>query len=256
MSDSPAAQLNGDDKMVDPETDQGVLANQHQLYSTLQAPGNNPIKERRLRAGMRYTQGGKKTYWLPVEPVDHRAVSFAAGGVGLTRAKLVHGTHGASAIRTSLEYAASSIHSSSRAMHESRRLHKYELANSAQPTHPAASLHQPFQPATERTHLLDQTPVNLTRLDQVPLQSLSVLSMDLGYDERAYDDSIYDEARKIEGDFNYPVMEVGVAFGYSRRRPYGNTLSRRASSPATAASQHNQHESARRPIHNDQFGPF
>ncbi|ORX67196.1 DUF300-domain-containing protein, partial [Linderina pennispora] len=123
------------------------------------------IKERRLRAGMRYTQGGKKTYWLPVEPADHRAVAFAAGGAGKR-----------------------------------------------------AAMRQP----DEHTRLVSGPP---------PAGAdLAVLSMDLGEREMLSDDALYNDARTVEGDFNYPVVEVGVAFGFSRRRPYGHTISHRRSS--------------------------
>ncbi|KAJ1946439.1 hypothetical protein FBU59_002028, partial [Linderina macrospora] len=55
------------------------------------------------------------------------------------------------------------------------------------------------------------------------------LSMDLGEHEMLRDEVFYDDARTVEGDFNYPVVEVGVAFGFSRR-PYGHTFTGRRSS--------------------------
>ncbi|KAJ2282822.1 hypothetical protein IW139_006736, partial [Coemansia sp. RSA 353] len=149
------------------------------------------INERRLRAGMRYTQGGKKTYWLPVEPVDHRAVAFAGGGSGGSRrARLVE----------SAAFVGSSMHPSSRIVHEARRVQRHA------------------QPATEHTQLL--MPAG---------DSLAELSMDVTDADAADDDALYAEARGVEGDFNYPVMEIGVAVGYARRRPYGHTMPRRDS---------------------------
>ncbi|KAJ2764862.1 RNA polymerase B, partial [Coemansia nantahalensis] len=174
------------------------------------------IKERRLRAGMRYTQGGKKTYWLPVEPVDHRAVAFAAGGAGRTRAALLHGTHPGTSIAASVQYIGSAIHSSSRAVHESRRVQKHAAA---------AGRHLPED---------DARPTEHTRLIARPPGGLSELSMDSDAAGLALDDALFAEARAVEGDFNYPVMEIGVAVGYAHRRPYGNTLPRRSATSADA----------------------
>ncbi|KAJ1836956.1 hypothetical protein LPJ57_011580 [Coemansia sp. RSA 486] len=65
---------------------------------------------------------------------------------------------------------------------------------------------------------------------------LADISMDLGADERAGDDVIYDDSRQVEGDFNYPVIEIGVAFGFSRRRPYGHTISRGSAGSASSST--------------------
>ncbi|KAJ2296126.1 hypothetical protein IWW55_005210, partial [Coemansia sp. RSA 2706] len=171
------------------------------------------IKERRLRAGMRYTQGGKQTYWLPIEPVDYRAVAFAAGGAGRVRGALFHGS--ASGLADSAKFVGSAIHPSSRMVRESRRVHR----NTA--------------PPTESTGLLvdqqDQPPISSTAT------SLAELSMDIGPADLSADDMLYAEARQIDGDFNYPVMEIGVAVGYARRRPYGHTLPRHDSDAAGPA---------------------
>ncbi|KAI9505648.1 organic solute transporter Ostalpha-domain-containing protein [Coemansia spiralis] len=240
----------------DPANQYSSSSNQNSPSTASAASSTNPIKERRLRAGMRYTQGGKKTYWLPVEPVDHRAVAFAAGGAGMMRAKLLHGNHaGSSNIKASLEYAASAVHSSSHMMHESRRVHKHSLAEASSSAHATVSASHSLsplhaQPATEHTYLLVSTSADPAYSNQEPSQDLSALSMDLSPDEYAHDDAIYDEARGTEGDFNYPVMEVGVAFGYSRRRPYGNTLPRRNSSASTHP---NAATNTRTPLHHDQF---
>ncbi|KAJ2332401.1 hypothetical protein GGI00_002804 [Coemansia sp. RSA 2681] len=184
---------------------------------------------------MRYTQGGKKTYWLPVDPVDYRAAAFAAGGSGRTRASLLHGAHNSTGLKMSAEFIGSTIHSSSRAMHESRRNHKHRSAEAAS-THAAASLSQsmPLLPATEHTHLLSQSVNNAGTHAWV--DPLSVLSMDIEQHELALDDALYEEARGTEGDFNYPVVEVGVAFGYARRMPYGNTFPRQHSTATTSTT--------------------
>ncbi|KAI9468719.1 organic solute transporter Ostalpha-domain-containing protein [Coemansia mojavensis] len=158
------------------------------------------IHQRRLRAGMRYTQGGKKTYWLPVEPVDHRAVAFAAGGSGRIRAGVMHGASTTTGLVDSAKYIGSAIHPSSRMVHEARRVQRH------------------IAPATENTHLLAAAAAS------AGTNELADLSMDIA--DFAADDALYAEARGIEGDFNYPVMEIGVAVGYSRRRPYGHTLPR------------------------------
>ncbi|KAJ1676515.1 hypothetical protein EV182_008043 [Spiromyces aspiralis] len=33
-------------------------------------------------------------------------------------------------------------------------------------------------------------------------------------------DELFNEARSVEGDYNYPVIELGVVFGYGRRASY------------------------------------
>ncbi|KAJ1883975.1 hypothetical protein LPJ71_009877, partial [Coemansia sp. S17] len=230
FTDQPASVL-GDQSFLGAYDSDRALPTSGTLSSN-----SNAIKERRLRAGMRYTQGGKKTYWLPVDPVDYRATAFAAGGSGRTRASLFHGAHNSTGLKMSAEYIGSTIHSSSRAMHESRRNHKHRSAEAskAQATSglsPSTSL----RPATEHTHLLYQSVASHDG-NHSSADPLAVLSMELGQDELALDEAIYGEARGIEGDFNYPVIEVGVAFGYARRMPYGNTFLRQHSTSANAAA--------------------
>ncbi|KAI8322000.1 DUF300-domain-containing protein [Martensiomyces pterosporus] len=184
----------------------------------------NPIKERRLRAGMRYTQGGKKTYWLPVEPIDHRAAALAAGGAGQTRARLFRGDHNSSGLRAPIEYIGSSLRPS-RIARESRRVQRYNDLEAPR-DHVSTSV------ATEHTRLLSGSASGHRSMAHP--SSLAKLSMDIDSQEFACDDALYAEARGVEGDFNYPVMELGVAVGYGRRRPYGNTLTRRRSVPSGA----------------------
>ncbi|KAJ1846580.1 hypothetical protein LPJ73_004492, partial [Coemansia sp. RSA 2703] len=131
--------------------------------------------------------GGKKTYWLPVEPVDHRAVALGSGSGGT---------------RAAAHFVASSLHASSKAVRESRRVQRH-VAHDATPD--------------ERSRLIAGAAA------QQAADSLAEISMDLSGDERAADDLLYAEARGGEGDFNYPVMEVGVAAGFGRRRPYGDS---------------------------------
>ncbi|KAJ2795953.1 hypothetical protein H4R20_005702 [Coemansia guatemalensis] len=224
----PSSQLEAADSLLpDPQDSCIDQPTAHIAGSSTTAANSNQIKERRLRAGMRYTQGGKKTYWLPVEPTDHRAVAFAAGGAGRVRASLLHGVHAGTGLKDSAKFIGSSIHSSSPAMHESRRRQKHAAATAPSNEHLLSS---PMpNPATEHTHLLSLSTADSN--NHSSRDCLSVLSMDMDPEELASDNALYEEARGIEGDFNYPVMEIGVAVGYSRRRPFGNTLPRHGMAP-------------------------
>ncbi|KAJ2802425.1 hypothetical protein H4S07_004695 [Coemansia furcata] len=137
----------------------------------------------------------------------------------------------------SAEYIGSRIHSSSRAIHESRRNHRHRSAEASSSAHTTAGVSQSsmLRPATEHTHLLYQSIVGRDG-NHSSADSLAVLSMELDQSELHLDDAIYDEARGIEGDFNYPVVEVGVAFGYTRRMPFGNTFPRQHSASANSAA--------------------
>ncbi|PIA19045.1 DUF300-domain-containing protein [Coemansia reversa NRRL 1564] len=246
LSTPSSSQLDAADSLLselhDPCIDQPSA---HIAGLSATAPNSSQIKERRLRAGMRYTQGGKKTYWLPVESTDHRAVAFAAGGAGRVRAKLFHGVHTGTSLKDSAKFIGSSIHSSSPAMHESRRLQRHAAASSNE-----EHLSSPMSnPATEHTHLLPQSMADTSCCSS--RDCLSVLSMDVDPNELASDDALYEEARGIESDFNYPVMEIGVAVGYSRRRPFGNTLPRHR---ITSEEEEEESPTATRPrIQNNHF---